>query len=73
MQPQGHVQVLCNMIDFGMTPQARATPHVCPTAGCVDPANVASILRLLVCSGVPHGENSVHMRGWLPWRFDGAW
>ena len=29
MQPQGHVQVLCNIVDFGLTPQqATDVPRV---------------------------------------------
>lgn len=34
MQPQGHVQVLANMIDFGMDAQV-GPPLLCVYSGCI--------------------------------------
>lgn len=41
MQPQGHVQVLLNMLVFGCTPQAALdAPRVCIGAGMPDAGDV---------------------------------
>ena len=45
MQPQGHVQVLLNMLEFGMSPQqALDAPRVCIAAGSEDGEAIGRII-----------------------------
>jgi gamma-glutamyltranspeptidase/glutathione hydrolase len=49
MQPQGHVQVLLNMIDFGMSPQqALDAPRF-----CIGPGHTGTAGDIQLESGIP--------------------
>jgi len=55
MQPQGHVQVLLNLLAFGMTPQSAVdAPRICVGAGMPDRRGVRD-MRVYVEEGIAEG------------------
>ncbi len=74
MQPQGHLQVLLNMVEFGMNVQeAGEAPrfHHGPTTGVtLEPGMPAGIAQQLAAMGHPIGSMPVHFGGYQAIQID---